>query len=105
MLTHEILVCPTCGAEQAWSDTCRRCKCDLALLVDTLHLRESLHQECLRQIDAGDIARALTQARRRWELSPDEEAARLLAVCLALMGHFSLVEQLVAVHDGRQDSK
>ena len=23
--------CPTCHAEQEWSDTCRRCKCDLTL--------------------------------------------------------------------------
>ena len=103
MHPHELLVCPTCGAQQAWSDTCRRCKCDLALLVDSLHLRDSLHQECLRHIDSGDVAQGLTYARRRWELSPDEDAARLLAVCLALTGHFSLVEQLVAAHDGRCD--
>jgi hypothetical protein len=103
MLAGETLNCPTCGAEQVWSDTCRRCKCDLALLVEALCLRDSLHQEILRHIQSGDVPRALTYARRRWELSPDEDAARLLAVCSALMGHFALVEQLVAAHSVRSE--
>lgn len=98
MPSEQILVCPTCNAEQAWSDTCRRCKCDLDLYVRSLQMRENLHQTCLRAIHRGNIQNAISLARRLWELSPDEDAARLLAVCMASVGHMSVVEQLLASH-------
>ena len=99
MPAEQILVCPTCNAEQAWSDTCRRCKCDLELYIRSLQLREELHQMCLRAIHRGDMQQAISRARKLWELSPDQDSARLLAVCMASIGRMSVVEQLLAAHD------
>ena len=73
--------CPTCKAKQEWSDTCRRCKCDLALLRSAAEASEQIRRRCLLRLRAGRTFDALHLARRLYGLSPDARSARLLAVC------------------------
>ncbi len=84
--TPEALRCPTCGARQGWSDTCRRCKTDLRLLVDALSDYDRHRRSCLLDLDVGDIDPALRHARRCHELRPGPESRRLMAVCQLLRG-------------------
>lgn len=88
MPIEETFRCPTCNARQAPSSECRRCKCDLSLLLDALEHCERLAEQCLCALAAGDIHDAEQSALRRWELSPDETAARLLASTYLLQGRF-----------------
>lgn len=96
LLVDENLNCPTCGAEQPWSETCRRCKCDLSLLTQALRARRSAHQRCLRRLRAGDLNGALAAARRCAALLPDERARRLLAICYAARSRFEHAARLLA---------
>lgn len=76
-----LMVCPTCGAEQSWSDECRRCKCDLR---DLRAVWRAAHREriaCLLGLRAANFDRALEHARRHLALKPDDDAGRLLTVC------------------------
>lgn len=78
--------CPTCNAQQAWSDECRRCKCDLSLLRQWRRTSEAERRRCLRQLRAGRPRRALGHARRWAIMVGAAEASRLLGVCLLLCG-------------------
>jgi hypothetical protein len=80
------LRCPTCGARQARSDTCRRCKCDLRLLVAALESYDDHRRAGLADLDAGRLEMALGHARRCHELRPGPESSRLLALCRLLRG-------------------
>ncbi len=88
MPTLDSFRCPTCGARQAISPECRRCKCDLSLLELAGRRASQLNDEWLRQIAAGDVHAAELLALRRWELSPDADARRLLSVTYLLQGRF-----------------
>jgi len=81
---EDTVCCPTCKAVQEWSDTCRRCKCDLALLRSVAEASRESRRRCLLLLRAGRVAEALRQARRCYTLRPDEHSARLLAVCCLL---------------------
>jgi len=85
---HERMRCPTCRAVQEPSPECRRCKCNLSLLIATLDHQRALHRAVLRELRERRYAAALELARRRWTLSPDATAARLLSVCHLVRGHF-----------------
>jgi hypothetical protein len=80
------LKCPTCGAQQGWTDTCRRCKSDLRLLREALTSYEQHRRSTLRALDAGRLESALRHARRCQELRPSPASHRLLAVCQLLRG-------------------
>jgi hypothetical protein len=82
----EELRCPTCGARQGWTDTCRRCKSDLRLLRSALEAYERHRRAALLALDEGRLEVALLQARRCHELRPGPESRRLLAVCQLLRG-------------------
>jgi hypothetical protein len=82
--------CPTCGARQAWSDACRRCKCDLRLLRAASMSYAANHHLCLVSLRAGQAARASRAARACLRLRPDAESRRLLALAHLLRGRFSL---------------
>lgn len=82
------LRCPTCRAAQEWSDTCRRCKCDLQLLRQVHESRVTARQQALRAIQRGDYRAALSSAERLFTLDPDEPARQLVAVCRLLNGDF-----------------
>jgi len=88
MLNPDSFRCPTCSARQVPSPECRRCKCDLSLLLAALQHCERLNQACLRDLAEGDVNAAEQAALRRWELSPDEVAARLLATTYLLQGRY-----------------
>lgn len=78
--------CPTCNASQAPSIECRRCRCDLSLLVETRQARERWRHACLKRLADHDAAGAIAAARRAWEMGPDPEIGRLLAVAYLLSG-------------------
>jgi hypothetical protein len=81
-------VCPTCAAEQPWSDTCRRCKTDLSDLRAAWRAIEGARCECLRELRRGNSDRALRLAQHLMHLRPDQDAARLLAICCLLHGNW-----------------
>ncbi|MFW6171034.1 MAG: tetratricopeptide repeat protein [Planctomycetota bacterium] len=80
--------CPTCGAKQAPSSECRRCKCDLELVVGVYQSGRALHQAYLRYLRAGDYRQALDCALRRFQLAPDDTARRLLVVAYLHLGQY-----------------
>lgn len=79
--------CPVCRAKQLPSSICRRCKCDLSLLMATAAQQHALHTEILRSLREGRPDRAIPIARQLWSIDPDEDAARLLAVCYLTLGN------------------
>lgn len=81
--------CPTCGARQAWADTCRRCKSDLRLLRAALEAYEAHRRLGLRALDAGRLDDALRHARRCHELRPGADSRQLLAVCQVVRGEYA----------------
>jgi hypothetical protein len=86
---EEELRCPTCGARQGWTDTCRRCKSDLRLLRSALKAYEAYRHRGLLALGAGRLEEALQHARRCHELRPDRDSHRLLAVCQLLRGEWA----------------
>ncbi|HID78650.1 MAG TPA: hypothetical protein EYP56_21990 [Planctomycetaceae bacterium] len=86
--TADQMRCPTCGARQPWSDSCRRCRCDLTLLRDVRAGCQQTRRQCLVALDEGRLSDALRYAYRRFWLSPDAAACRLLAVCHLLAGNW-----------------
>ncbi len=93
-LQETALRCPTCKAWQLPSLQCRRCKCDLSLVVAMHDQQRQLHARVLRLIASGRNLEALSAARSRWALSPDPQAARLLAICCLLLGQFGTAQEL-----------
>jgi len=81
--------CPTCNAEQAWSDTCRRCKCDLTLLRIAAQACAGRRRRSLQLLRAGRLSEALYQAHRCYAQCPDARSARLLAVCHLVCGNWT----------------
>jgi len=101
----EGLRCPTCGARQGWSDTCRRCKSDLRLLGDAIEAYDRHRRSTLLDIDAGRLDTALRHARRCHELWPGPESHRLLAVCQFLRGDWvDAVEIAQGVDEGAAEA-
>lgn len=88
-VTEGSVRCPTCKARQEWSDTCRRCKCDLADLREVAAASRWSARRCLLLIRAGRLSGALREARRCWALNPGKRSARLLAVCYFLRGEWA----------------
>jgi Flp pilus assembly protein TadD len=83
-----MLRCPTCRARQEPAAECRRCRCDLSLVTAALGQQRALRAAYLEQLQAGRYAVAVHTARQLWELSPDETAARQLAVAYLLCGRY-----------------
>ena len=74
--------CPTCGAEQDWADSCRRCRCDLRLLrAARASLSHGTGGSALNALEDGRFEIARHHARRSHELLPDAESYRLMALC------------------------
>ena len=88
------LRCPTCGARQAWSDTCRRCKCDLSLVHHVQRRLRTLRRRCLSQLRDQRLTESLGTAQRCYELSAEAANARLLALCHLLNGNWVLALKL-----------
>jgi hypothetical protein len=90
------LRCPTCGARQAWSDTCRRCKCDLSLVHQVHQRLRTLRHRCLAQLRHEQTRESLDTAQRCYELSAEAANARFLALCHLLNGNWA---QALELHD------
>ena len=90
------LRCPTCGARQVWSDTCRRCKCDLSLLHQVQQRQRTLRRCCLSQLRDQRLKESLETAKRCYELSAEAGNARLLALCHLLNGNWAMA---LEIHD------
>ena len=88
-MTSETMRCPTCRAEQAWSDTCRRCKSDLRLLRDFAREYDARRTECLLLLRQNNAPAALEQARIAGAIHANDESRQLLAVCEFLNSNFS----------------
>jgi hypothetical protein len=80
------LRCPTCRAVQEWSDTCRRCKCDLRLLRTVSNAYQAARARCLANLRSGAKQLALEASRECCRLWPTPESRRLLAVCALFHG-------------------
>jgi hypothetical protein len=83
--TSSTVRCPTCRAEQDWSDTCRRCKSDLGLLRALASAYRRNRRACLEHLRDGNSGEALRAARRCDQIKADTESRRLLALA-ALQG-------------------
>jgi hypothetical protein len=94
-ITESGLRCPVCRAQQEWADTCRRCRCDLALVRAAADAYFASRRRCLALLGAAQFPQALAEARRAWELHPASDAQRLLAVCTALCGEWAEAAGLV----------
>ena len=82
--SRQELRCPTCGAQQAWTDRCRRCKSDLRLLRAALEAYEHNRGLCLYYLDADDPQTAFEHAQGCHQLRPGPETHQLLALCYFL---------------------
>lgn len=85
-LTSETMRCPTCGAKQSWSETCRRCGCSLDLLQDIRASYLEQRAACLQAMQGGQWTQAHWYARQCWRIDPREDAGKLLIVCGLKLG-------------------
>jgi hypothetical protein len=86
--------CPTCRAEQEWSDTCRRCKSDLRLLRAFAAAYGQSRRACLAHLRQGQGRAAMVAARRCYALRPDTESRRLLALAALECGDWETAAAL-----------
>ena len=84
----DTFVCPVCRAAQAWSDTCRRCRCDLTLFRRADGAWRQARQQALLHLRDGRWTEAERAARSYHALRPGADSRRLLAVCCLLCGDF-----------------
>lgn len=92
--------CPTCGARQAWADTCRRCKCNLRLLRAATEAYARHRRLSLQLLNAGAAELALPHARSCHLLNPGTESNRLMALCYVVQENWNdAVEKARAVVD------
>ena len=89
------LRCPTCRAVlQDWTETCRRCKCDLSLLQAFTTAYDQSHSACQAAILAGAGPEAIRHAQRCRQLRPDAKSDRLLALAALVLGDYPTALQL-----------
>ena len=86
--------CPTCRAEQPWSDTCRRCKCDLRLLRAAAASYQRARHASLLHLRAGHPRAARRAAEHGHELAASAESRRLLAVAALHSGDWAAAADL-----------
>jgi predicted amidophosphoribosyltransferase len=89
ILHPSTLICPVCRAEQPWSDSCRRCRCDLSLLRKADQARRLARQQSEEHLRAGRWAEAHRMALALYDLDRGRDAPRLLALCCLLAGDFA----------------
>lgn len=89
------LRCPTCGARQAWADVCRRCKCDLSLVVAAYRRRNELRTQCLAELRRHRPDAALRATGELHALAPDADSTRLLAIAHLLHGDYAAAVQML----------
>jgi hypothetical protein len=84
----ETMCCPTCNAEQIWSDVCRRCRCDTSLLHQAWQRHQFARLACLNALRTGRFTEACRCAQQQHEIAASSQSARMLAVCHLLAGNW-----------------
>lgn len=87
--------CPTCGARQELAEVCRRCKCDLSLVVAVHRRRALLYRQCLWRLGQQQPRAALLAAQQLHALAPDAASARLLDIAHLQCGDFPRALQIL----------
>ena len=87
--------CPTCGARQELMETCRRCKCDLSLVVAVQQRRQTLRRQCLQRLAHQQNEAAVQAAEELHALAPDADSTRLLAVAHLACGDYAQALKLL----------
>jgi hypothetical protein len=90
--------CPTCGAKQAWSDSCRRCRSDLSLLHQALRCAQHLRRACLTALRHGRYDEAVQAAYRCCQWDSSQESRHLLAMAEFYCGRFATAVRLTQRH-------
>jgi hypothetical protein len=80
--------CPTCRAEQEWSDACRRCQSDLSLFRQTVTATLALRHRVLTELQAGRFPEAQRLAQELVLMNDETANRRLMAVCSLLAEDF-----------------
>ena len=81
--------CPACRAQQIWSPECRRCGAELTMLRQTETTCQLQRTRSLTALRDGHYHAATRHAFRLFQLRPDAQSTRLLAVCLLVSGNFA----------------
>jgi hypothetical protein len=89
--------CPTCGARQALADTCRRCKCDLSLVVAVQQRRQTLRRQCLLRLGQQRGEAAVHAAEELHALAPDADSTRLLAIAHLACGDWAHALKMLVI--------
>ena len=82
------VTCPVCRAEQPWTNTCRRCRCDLGMLRQADAFARAIRRRALVALHNRRWTEALDEARAYHAIYAGEESRRLLAVCCLRCGNF-----------------
>jgi len=85
---EENLVCPVCRAVQKPSETCRRCRCDLRLVLCVQGAARDARRQALLHLARHRWAEAFHAAQTFHAIQPGADSRRLLAVCCLLSGDF-----------------
>jgi hypothetical protein len=70
------------------AEICRRCKCDLSLVVAVQRRRQTLRRQCLHRLREQQGEAALQAAEELYAWSPDTDSKRLLAVAQLACGDY-----------------
>lgn len=89
--------CPTCRAEQVWSDSCRRCKSDLRLLRSVFESAEKTRAAARQHLASGRPEAALQAARQLVLLTRDGASLRLLADCHLACNQPALAQRITNI--------
>ena len=89
--------CPTCGARQGLAETCRRCKCDLSLVVAVQRRRQTLRRQCLLRLRQQQGEAAVQAAEELHALAPDADSTRLLAVAHLACGDYAQALKMIGI--------
>jgi hypothetical protein len=81
--------CPICRAANDTGPVCRRCKADLAPLVELEERRAHILERAAKAAAVGDLAAVLRHARHAQLLRAGGDATRWLAVGHLLRGDFA----------------
>ena len=88
--------CPTCGAGQTLSETCRRCGSDLGLVVELQRENRRLRRRCLAYLRQRRLLPATRLAQQCYRVSSDDRNLGLLATCYLMRGDFASAVTVLA---------
>jgi hypothetical protein len=92
------VVCPTCGADDQTTPTCRRCRSDLSLLQRREADRATELHALARALAAGRWSEALLSAQYIHTLRQDDASFRMLGVCQLLSGQIAEAQATYQQH-------